>query len=103
LLGALGARALSDPRVLGLDVVAPAAFLALLAPRMRGRESWLVAVGATAVTLLVVPILPAGVPILVVAMVTAGLGFLLSRTPGTHRTDADYRAARGGVGHGGNQ
>jgi predicted branched-subunit amino acid permease len=103
LLGALGAQALSDPRVLGLDIVAPAAFLALLAPRMRGRESWLVAVGAAAVTLLVVPVLPAGVPILVVAVITAGLGLLLSRTPETHRTDEGYQAARGGVGHGGNQ
>src|SRR5215475_8376574 len=34
-IGALGANAISDPRTLGLDAAAPAAFLALLAPRMK--------------------------------------------------------------------
>ena len=38
LLGALGGAALSDPRALGLDAAAPAGFLALLAPQLRGRE-----------------------------------------------------------------
>ncbi len=38
LLGALGGQLLSDPRALGLDAAAPAAFLALLAPRLRERE-----------------------------------------------------------------
>src|SRR6185437_8021687 len=35
--GAIGGTALSDPRSLGLDAAAPAAFLALLAPRLAGR------------------------------------------------------------------
>ena len=39
LIGVLGASWLSDPRVLGLDAAVPAAFLALLAPRLRDRES----------------------------------------------------------------
>ncbi len=33
LIGVLGAQTLTDPRVLGLDAAAPAAFIALLAPR----------------------------------------------------------------------
>ena len=34
--GALGGEALSDPSAFGLDAAAPAAFLALLAPRLDG-------------------------------------------------------------------
>src|SRR5438445_1429808 len=34
LVGAVGAELLPDPRALGLDAAAPAAFLALLAPRL---------------------------------------------------------------------
>src|SRR3954469_8332441 len=48
-LGALGAGAVTDPRDLGLDVAAPAAFLALLTPRLRGRLPWLVALVAAVV------------------------------------------------------
>jgi len=79
LLGAMGAQALSDPRSLGLDVVAPAAFLALLAPRMRGWEPWLVAIVAAGVVVLAVPVLPVGIPVLVAALVTVALGWVLSR------------------------
>ncbi|WP_218003210.1 AzlC family ABC transporter permease [Nocardia concava] len=77
--GALGARLLSDPRVLGLDVVAPAAFLALLAPRMVTRRSWLVACAAAVVSLTAVPVMPAGLPVLVVAVVTALLAITTAR------------------------
>ena len=35
LIGALAGNAISDPRALGLDAAAPAAFLALLAPRLK--------------------------------------------------------------------
>ncbi|GGL19053.1 branched-chain amino acid ABC transporter permease [Sphaerisporangium melleum] len=79
LLGALGARALSDPSVLGLDVVAPAAFLALLAPRMTSREPWLIAALGVAVALLLVGPLPPGLPILAVACAATVAGLVLSR------------------------
>ncbi len=68
LLGALGAQALSDPGRYGLDVVAPAAFLALLAPRLRDRSSWYAALLAVAVALATAPLLPAGVPVLLAAL-----------------------------------
>jgi predicted branched-subunit amino acid permease len=74
LLGALGAQALPDPKVAGLDAAAPAAFLALLAPRMRSLEPWAVALAAAAVALVSVPFVPAGVPVLLAAFVTVGLG-----------------------------
>lgn len=77
LLGALAGSALGDPRALGLDAAAPAAFLALLAPRMRGRPAWTTAVVAAAVALAAVPLVPAGVPVLVAALVPVAL--VLSR------------------------
>lgn len=64
LAGALGARAMADPTALGLDVVAPAAFLMLLAPRMRSVQAWLVAGAAGTVALVSTPFVPAGVPVL---------------------------------------
>jgi predicted branched-subunit amino acid permease len=73
LLGALGAQALHDPRVLGLDAAVPAAFLALLAPRMRTRAPWTIALGAAAVALVAVPFVPAGVPVLLAAVAAAVL------------------------------
>jgi predicted branched-subunit amino acid permease len=74
LAGALGATLLPDPKVLGLDAAAPAAFLALLAPRLRGREPWLVAGAGAVVGLVLVPVVPAGVPVLVAALVAVAAG-----------------------------
>jgi predicted branched-subunit amino acid permease len=72
LLGALGAEALSDPAVLGLDAAAPAAFLALLAPRVGDREPLAVALAAALVAVLVTPAVPAGIPVPVAAGVAVG-------------------------------
>jgi predicted branched-subunit amino acid permease len=69
LLGAAGAGALRDPRELGLDAAAPAAFLALLAPRMRSAEPWVVALVAAAVALVSAPFVPIGVPVLLAGLV----------------------------------
>src|SRR5664280_954003 len=76
LLGALGAQTLRDPRVFGLDAAAPAAFLALLAPRLRGREAGAVAAAAGVLGLAITPAVPAGVPILAVAAGTVLVGLL---------------------------
>lgn len=67
LIGALAGHSLSDPRTLGLDAAAPAAFLALLAPRvqMGGRRTALLAAAAA---LVAVPFVPAGVPVLIAAL-----------------------------------
>jgi predicted branched-subunit amino acid permease len=65
LLGAFGAQALGDPRRFGLDAVIPAAFLALLAPRLRaGRVERRVAAGAAVIALALIPFTPPGVPVL---------------------------------------
>jgi predicted branched-subunit amino acid permease len=72
LIGALGAQALSDPKVLGLDAAAPAAFVALLAPRMQTRQTWALALLAALVAVVSVPLVPAGVPVLIAAAFAAG-------------------------------
>lgn len=74
LVGAVGASALDDPGVLGLDVAGPAAFVALLAPRLTGREPWAVALVAAALALVAAPFVPAGVPVLVAAAVAVAAG-----------------------------
>lgn len=81
LIGALAGTALGDPRTYGLDAAVPAAFLALLAPRLRGREPWAVAVAASLVALVAVPHVPVGAPVLLAAAVTLATGLL----PGTAR------------------
>src|SRR4051812_7519086 len=60
LIGALAGNAISDPDALGLDAAAPAAFLALLAPRLKTREPRAIAGLAAVAALLSVPFLPAG-------------------------------------------
>lgn len=69
LLGAVVGDALGDPRRYGLDAAAAAAFLALLWPRLSSLRPRGVAVGAVAVALALVPLAPAGVPVLAAAVV----------------------------------
>ena len=71
LIGALAGNAISDPRALGLDAAAPAAFLALLAPRLKTREPQAIAALAAVAALVSVPLVPAGTPVLVAAAVAA--------------------------------
>jgi predicted branched-subunit amino acid permease len=85
LLGALGAARLGDPEALGLDVLGPAAFLALLWPRLTaGRTEGRVAAGAALIALATTPLLPAGVPVMLAA-VAARVALLL---PGERRDRA---------------
>lgn len=88
-LGALGARSLADPAVFGLDATVPAAFLALLAPRLRDRRTWVPAAAAAALALALTPFVPAGVPILAAAALVIVIGM---RTPRDHRPSSrDHR------------
>ena len=79
LIGALATHALPDPKVLGFDAAPPAAFLALLAPRLRAREPFAIALGAGVVALVCLPFVPAGVPLLIVTVLVAIYGVLRSR------------------------
>jgi 4-azaleucine resistance transporter AzlC len=62
-IGTFGGSALGDPATLGLDAAFPALFLALLAPQIRGRPALAAALLGAAIALALVPIAPAGVPI----------------------------------------
>jgi predicted branched-subunit amino acid permease len=79
IIGALATRAISDPKVFGLDAAVPAAFLALLAPRLRAREPIAIALAAAAVAIAVLPFVPAGVPLLVVAVLVSLYGMTRPR------------------------
>ncbi|MGW0802923.1 AzlC family ABC transporter permease [Nonomuraea sp. NPDC002799] len=69
LAGAFGTSSLGDPGVLGLDVVGPATFLAILWPRLTaGAESRKLAAVAAAIALCATPFLPPGVPVLLSAV-----------------------------------
>jgi predicted branched-subunit amino acid permease len=70
--GALGARALPDPKVIGLDAAAPAAFLALMTPRILDARQLRVAAIAAVAALAAVPLTPNGVPVLIAATVAMG-------------------------------
>ena len=76
LVGALVAHAVSNPKTFGLDAAPPAAFLALLAPRLRAREPLAIAIAAAVVAIVVLPFVPAGVPLLIVALLVALYGVL---------------------------
>ncbi|MFF5187775.1 AzlC family ABC transporter permease [Streptomyces sp. NPDC000345] len=68
LLGALGAEAIGDTDAWGLDAAGPAVFLALLAPMLRTGTERTVAGLAVLLGLGLLPVVPAGVPVLVAAL-----------------------------------
>jgi len=81
LLGALLGSVAGDPSIWGLDAAAAAAFLGLVWPRLKNLQSNLIAVLAIALTLLLVPVMPSGLPVIIGAPVAVALIYLLKRTP----------------------
>jgi predicted branched-subunit amino acid permease len=83
LLGALLGDVLGDPRAYGLDAAAAAAFLALLWPRLRGRQAVAVGVAAAVVAAVLTPALMPGLPVLIAAVVAIVVGWFnwLDRRP----------------------
>ena len=72
--GVAGATMLADPGRLGLDVLFPVFYLGLLLPELRGPSRRLVVAGLSAlVALVLIPVVPEGVPVLAAAA-TALLG-----------------------------
>ena len=62
-LGTLVGDSLGDPDRYGLDAAFPALFLALLVPQVRTRPALAAALGGGAIALVLIPFVPAGVPI----------------------------------------
>ena len=91
ILGALGGDILGDPHKLGLDAVYPAFFVALLLSEARSRRARSAAALGALIALALVPVAPAGVPVLV-----ASLGALIGLTRRAQREareDAEGAAA----------
>ncbi|MGH9135208.1 MAG: AzlC family ABC transporter permease [Ilumatobacteraceae bacterium] len=63
LIGALAGEAI-DPETFGLDAAFPAGFVAMLAPHLRTRIGRVVAIAGASICLVLVPLVPIGVPIL---------------------------------------
>ena len=78
LIGALLGTAI-DPADFGLEAAAPAVFLALLWPALRRRDGRVVALAGAAVALALVPLAPAGVPVIAAAAVALVAGLLRRR------------------------
>jgi 4-azaleucine resistance transporter AzlC len=66
-IGVLGGSAIGDPDALGLDGGLAALFLALVWPQLRDRRARFVAVLGAAIALGLVPLTPAGLPIIAAA------------------------------------
>ncbi|MFC8409848.1 AzlC family ABC transporter permease [Arthrobacter sp. NPDC057259] len=101
-VGALAGSAMGDPKQWGLDGAAVAAFLGLLWPRLKGREPVAIAVVCALATVLAVPLVTAGVPILVAALVAAVFGWFSSgpRDEGLEPDVDPYPGREHGRGHG---
>jgi predicted branched-subunit amino acid permease len=76
LAGAVGGSAIGDPATLGLDAAVPAAFLALLWPRLADPQSRVVAGSGALVATALIPLLPPGVPVLAAAPIAVVAGLL---------------------------
>lgn len=77
LVGALSAAVLPEPRALGLDAAIPAAFIALLWPRLISRRAWAVAATSAALAIALTPVLRPGLPVLACAFVAIAAAALV--------------------------
>ena len=68
LLGALGAQAIGNPSEWGLDAAVPAAFLALVWPRLKKFDDYVLAISASVLAIALTPIFAAGLPIIATAL-----------------------------------
>ena len=79
LVGALLGNLLGDPKAWGLDGAALAAFCGLLWPRLVTRDAVATAIVAAVVTVTLVPVLPAGLPILAAVVIGGGVTWFRRR------------------------
>ena len=74
-LGALGASAIGDPSVWGLDAAVPAAFCGLVWPRLKDKRLFLISACAIILALLLTPLTPAGIPIITTVLLAVIFGW----------------------------
>lgn len=88
LIGALLGDALGEPKTWGLDGAAVAAFLGLLWPRLKSAEPIAIASVCALATILVIPLVPPGIPILVAAVLSGVWGYF-GKGPATEGLEPD--------------
>ncbi len=86
LVGAIAGNAIGDPKAIGLDAAVGAAFLGLLWPRLDTTFTRLLALIAAAVALGLVPLTPAGAPIIVGGLTAVAVGLAVAKS-GTQVSD----------------
>ena len=74
-LGALGASAIGDPAVWGLDAAVPAAFCGLVWPRLKDKKQFLISALAIVLALSLTPITAAGIPIITTVLLADIFGW----------------------------
>jgi len=74
-LGALGASAIGDPAVWGLDAAVPAAFCGLVWPRLKDKKQFLISTLAIVLALSLTPITTAGIPIITTVLLAVIFGW----------------------------
>jgi predicted branched-subunit amino acid permease len=74
-VGALGASAIGDPAVWGLDAAVPAAFCGLVWPRLKDKKQFLISALAIFLALTLTPITAAGVPIITTVLLAIFFGW----------------------------
>lgn len=87
LAGVLIGRGIDTP-AFGLDVAAPAAFLALLWPALASWRARAVAATAALLALALIPLTPAGIPVIATALVAVVAGFGARPSRGTEVTSS---------------
>lgn len=74
-LGALGASAIGDPAVWGLDAAVPAAFCGLVWPRLKSKKQFLISALAIILALTLTPLTAAGIPIITTVILAIIFGW----------------------------
>jgi 4-azaleucine resistance transporter AzlC len=87
LVGAFSAAAIPDPERIGVDLIFPLAFLALLVPLVRGRVELGVALASGTLAWLLARAIPGGLSILVTGVTGALLGAWVTRDRPTPTTE----------------
>lgn len=77
LIGAVGASLIDDPNAFGLDAAAPAAFLALVWPRLTTWPMRIVAIVSLGSAVALAPFVAAGVPVLLAGAAGIVIGLIL--------------------------
>jgi predicted branched-subunit amino acid permease len=90
-VGAVAGDAIGDTDAYGLDAAVPAAFLALLWPRLNSAFTRLTALAAAALALALVPVTQPGFPVIAAAAVALGAAMIQRAPDNEAATEGDSR------------